>query len=54
MPSLKDLAKECGVSVATVSKALNDQPDIAQATRERIHAAARRMGYLPNAAGLGR
>ena len=42
MPSLKDLAKECGVSVATVSKALNDQPDIAQATRERIHAAALR------------
>ena len=29
---------------------MNDQPDIAQATRERIHAAARRMGYLPNAA----
>ena len=35
MPSLKDLAKECGVSVATVSKALNNQPDIAPATRER-------------------
>ncbi len=44
MPSLKDLAKECGVSVATVSKALNDQPDIAPATRERIRAAARRNG----------
>ena len=41
MPSLKDLAKECGVSVATVSKALNNQPDIAPATRERIRAAAR-------------
>ena len=40
MPSLKDLAKECGVSVATVSKALNDQPDIAASTRERIRAAA--------------
>ena len=50
MPSLKDLAKECGVSVATASKALNNQPDIAPATRERIRAAARRMGYLPNAA----
>ncbi len=36
MPSLKDLAKECGVSVATVSKALNDQPDISPATRERM------------------
>ncbi len=50
MPSLKDLAKECGVSVATVSKALNDQPDIAASTRERIRAAAQRMGYQPNAA----
>ncbi len=47
MPSLKDLAKECGVSVATVSKALNDQPDISPATRERVRAAAHRMGYLP-------
>ena len=50
MPSLKDLAKECGVSVATVSKALNGQPDIAPATRERICAAACRVGYLLNAA----
>ena len=50
MPSLKDLAKECGVSVATVSKALNDQPDISPATRERVRAAAHRMGYMPNAA----
>ena len=38
MPSLKDLAKECGVSVATVSKALNNQPDISAATRERVRA----------------
>ena len=35
MSSLKDLAQECGVSVATVSKALNGQPDISEATRAR-------------------
>lgn len=36
MSSLKDLAQECGVSVATVSKALNGQPDISEATRARV------------------
>ena len=50
MSSLKDLAQECGVSVATVSKALNGQPDISAATRDRIREAARRMGYVPNMA----
>lgn len=49
MPSLKDLARECGVSIATVSKALNDQPDISPKTRERVRATAQKMGYLPNA-----
>ena len=34
MPSLKDLAKECGVSVATVSKALNNHHDIGEETKE--------------------
>ena len=50
MSSLKDLAQECGVSVATVSKALNGQPDISEATRVRVREAARRMGYVPNMA----
>ena len=50
MSSLKDLAQECGVSVATVSKALNGQSDISEATRARVREAARRMGYVPNMA----
>ena len=50
MSSLKDLARECGVSVATVSKALNGQSDISAATRDRVREAARRMGYVPNMA----
>ena len=50
MSSLKDLAQECGVSVATVSKALDGQSDISEATRTRVREAARRMGYVPNMA----
>ncbi len=50
MASLKDIAKECGVSTATVSKALNDQSDISQATKEKVRKAAKKLGYRPNLA----
>ena len=50
MVSMKDIALRCGVSVATVSKALNGQPDIGEETRRRVEAVAREMGYLTNAA----
>ena len=50
MVSMKDIAQRCGVSVATVSKALNDQSDIGEDTRERIRRAADEMGYVTNAA----
>ena len=49
MVSMKDISKEVGVSIATVSKALNDHSDIGEATKERVREAARRMGYFPNA-----
>lgn len=50
MVSMKDIALRCGVSVATVSKALNGQQDIGEETREKIRQAADEMGYLTNAA----
>ena len=50
MVSMKDIARRCGVSVATVSKALNGQPDIGEETRQRIAAVAKEMGYMTNAA----
>ena len=50
MVSMKDIAQRCGVSVATVSKALNDQPDIGAETREKIHKVASEMGYVTNSA----
>ena len=49
MTSIKDIAKECNVSVATVSKALNDHDDISAATKEKVRKAAKKLGYLTNA-----
>ena len=46
MVSMKDIAARCGVSVATVSKALNGHDDISRETRERIQAVASDMGYV--------
>ena len=48
MVSMKDIAKQCNVSVASVSKALNGYPDISEETRQLILKTASEMGYLPN------
>ena len=50
MASLKDIAAACNVSVATVSKALNDQHDVSQKTKDLIRSKARELGYFPNSA----
>ena len=48
MVSMKDIALACNVSVATVSKALNNHNDISEAKREEIKKKAKEMGYFPN------
>lgn len=48
MVSMKDIAKSCGVSVATVSKALNDQKDVSEEMKHLVRETAKNMGYLPN------
>ena len=48
MATLKDTARELGLSPATVSRALNDYPEVGKATRARVREAAERMGYAPN------
>ena len=50
MVSMKDIARACGVSVATVSKALNGQTDIGEETRARVSQMAQKMGYMTNSA----
>lgn len=49
MVTIKQLAEQCGVSIATVSKALNNMPDINVDTANRIREVAKQAGYLPNA-----
>ena len=46
--TMKDIARELGVSVATVSRALKDSPRISEAQRERIKAYAREHNFYPN------
>ena len=50
MVSMKQIAEKCGVSIASVSKALNDHKDIGESTKERIRRTAAELGYFPNAA----
>ena len=50
MISLKDIAAACNVSVATVSKALNDQHDVSAITKELVRQKAKELGYFPNSA----
>jgi DNA-binding LacI/PurR family transcriptional regulator len=49
-PVMADVARIAGVSHQTVSRVLNDHPNVRPATRDRVLAAIRELGYRPNAA----
>lgn len=51
--TIHDVAREAGVSIATVSYALNDKPGISEPTRQRIKSLALNMGYTPNPLATG-
>jgi LacI family transcriptional regulator len=51
-PTLKTIAYMTGLGVTTVSRALNDAPDIGKATKERVRLVAQQIGYRPNRAGV--
>lgn len=46
--TIKQVAKEARVSTQTVSRVVNQRPDVAPETRERVLAAIDRLGYRPN------
>ncbi|MGM7724813.1 LacI family DNA-binding transcriptional regulator [Metabacillus sp. Hm71] len=48
MPSLKDVADLAGVGVGTVSRVINNHPNVRNETREKVNAAIKQLNYTPN------
>lgn len=48
MVSIKDVAKEAGVAISTVSKVLNNYPNVSEATKEKVNAAVDELNFVPN------
>lgn len=46
--TVHDIAKHVNISASTVSRALNNNPKISKATKEKVWEAAKSLGYLPN------
>lgn len=53
MASIHDVAKEAGVSVATVSKVINNYPDVSDKTRKKVSQTIKDLKYHPNVAARG-
>ncbi|MEJ1991190.1 MAG: LacI family DNA-binding transcriptional regulator [Maritimibacter sp.] len=51
MIGIRALAKHLNLSIATVSRAINDHPEVNAKTRQRVQQAARELGYVPNQSG---
>jgi LacI family transcriptional regulator len=51
-PTLKTISQISGLAVPTVSRALNDAPDIGHATKKIVREIADQIGYIPNRAGV--
>ena len=50
-PTIRDVAQKAGVSIATVSRVLNDKGDVRSTTRDRVHEAASELGYSVDSVG---
>jgi len=46
--TIKDIAKTCNVSISTVSRVLNNRPDVSESVRQKVLAVVESQGYIPN------
>jgi len=53
VPTIKDVAREAGVSIATVSYVLNDSGAVSEATHQRVLQAVEKLGYRPSVIAQG-
>lgn len=51
--TIAEVAREAGVSTQTVSRVINERPDVAPETRQRVQQVIRRLGYQPSALARG-
>ncbi len=51
--NIYDIAEKCGVSIATVSRVLNNSPRVSEKTRNKILSVMKNEGYVPNAFARG-
>ena len=51
MVSIRDVAKEAGVAISTVSKVLNNYPNVRDETKARVNRAIEHLGFVPNSIG---
>ena len=50
-PTIKEVAKRSGVGIGTVSRVLNNSPQISEKTRQKVLQAIKELNYVPNVAG---
>ena len=48
MVSIKDVAKQAGVAISTVSKVLNNYPNVSEETKKKVNEAVDALGFVPN------
>lgn len=51
MASIKDVARQAGVAISTVSKVLNGYEGVSESTKDKVNAAIEALNYTPNAVG---